>query len=380
MEIKNDIPIVVHIIYKLDIGGLETVLVEFINRCPRETYRHIILCLTDFTSFKDRINNPDVEVVALHKQSGKDLKIFFKVLSFLRAVNPKIVHTYNLASLEYQLAAFICGIPLRIHAEHGRDISDIYGENKKYILLRRVMNLVLHHWVPVSKELALWLVEKVKISEKKIRLIHNGVDTKTFQPSFLQTHSPIEQVLPKKSNSFTIGSIGRLDGVKDHQNLIMAFSLLLEKVKHDDIVLKLQIVGEGPERNRLEAVIARHHLEKSVDLAGAKNNISEVLHAMDIFVLPSKAEGIPMTVLEACASGLPIVATDVGGLNEIITENKNGFLVEPGEPDELAKAIGNYLTNAELISAHGLCGRKHIVENFSLDKMTNSYLALYDGH
>lgn len=365
-------PTVVHIIYRLDIGGLETVLVEFINRCQEDEFKHVILCLTDFTSFKNRIRNKNIKVIALHKKPGNDIGAFFNIFSLLKSIKPEVVHTYNISCLEYQLAAFLARIHLRIHAEHGRDNSDIYGENKKYNLLRKVMDWVVHYWVPVSEDLKNWLIEKVKIPEKKVILIHNGVDLETFN---------LGRQCTTDRREFVVGTVGRLDAVKDHKNLIVAFSQVYEKFKQDGVSLRLKIVGEGVERLSLEKLIAKLALENFIELQGAKENIAEILNGFDVFVLSSRAEGIPMTVLEACSSGLPVVATDVGGLREIIEENGSiGFLVPPEEPEALAEAICKYYNDADLIYQHGSLGKERMAEKFSLNKMTSEYLALYHDY
>ena len=118
---------IVHIIYRLDVGGLETVLVALINRLPSKEYIHLIICLTTYTSFRDRLCNDNVRIIALDKKPGKDVRIFFRIFAILAKEQPHIVHTYNIATLEYQVAAFLARVRLRIHAEHGRDFSDLKG-------------------------------------------------------------------------------------------------------------------------------------------------------------------------------------------------------------------------------------------------------------
>ena len=113
-------------------GGLENGLVNVINRMPADRYRHVIISLIDYTDFRNRIKNPNVEVYALHKRPGKDLRLYAKLWRLFRILKPDIVHTRNLATLEAQLPAMVAGVPHRIHGEHGRDIEDLDGTRRKY--------------------------------------------------------------------------------------------------------------------------------------------------------------------------------------------------------------------------------------------------------
>lgn len=366
------IPRIVHVIYRLDIGGLETVLVEFVNRCPADMYRHVILCLTESTSFRERIKNNNVEVIELHKKSGKDVRIFFKILRLFSALKPFVVHTYNIACLEYQIAAKLTGVPIRIHAEHGRENSDLFGTNTKYNVFRKIMDFVVHYWIPVSKDLERWLIEIVRIPPKKIQLIHNGVDTSAFLP--------LRNSQKEQKKYFIIGTVGRLDPVKDHKSLISAVSEIEQRHEHFRGKIKLQIIGDGQERVSLERLVKELSLENVVEFLGARNDVRELLNTFDLFCLSSKAEGIPMTILEAYSCQCPVVATNVGGIPEIIGENGDiGLLVAPGDPSKIADAIVKYIENPGLAISHGKKGRERMITNFSLDKMTSAYMTLYKG-
>lgn len=366
------LPVIVHMIYRLDIGGLETVLVSFLNQCPEEKYFHVILCLTESTLFEKRIKNRNVKIIALNKKPGKGFGLLFKVFALLRSVKPKVFHSYNIACLEYQVGAMLAGVPVRVHAEHGRDNSDIHGDNKKYILLRKVVDFAVHSWVPVSRDLDRWLVQKVGISSLKIRMIHNGVDANKFVPVKI---SRIDQ-----NKKFIVGTVGRLDPIKGHKNLIIAFAKVINKYGNDFGDIRLRIVGEGPERPALEKLIVQLGLQRVIDLSGASDAILLELGGFDLFVLSSKAEGIPMTVLEACACELPVVATNVGGLPEIFnTFEKIGELVTSENTDLLENAIGSYITTPKKRLKHGAAGRRRILEKFSLTDMVEQYLDLYNG-
>ena len=169
-----------------------------------------------------------------------------------------------------------------------------------------------------------------------------------------------------------------MDPIKDHVTLLRALRLIITNTIVQQRPVQLWIIGDGPERERLQRVIDQENLSDQAELLGEQDNISELLSSADVFVLTSLAEGIPMTVLEAAAVGLPVIATDVGGLSEIVQEGESGFLVPSGSPQSIATAIRRYLENPPLLLKHGEVGRQFIIEHFCLDMMTQNYAHLYE--
>lgn len=361
--------VVLHLVYRFDIGGLETVLVNLINTLPAENFRHVIVALTDSNpQMKAAIKTNNVEVIDLQKQPGNDPKIHYRLWKLFRQYRPQIVHSYNIATLEYQFIAFLAGVPFRIHAEHGRDIYDLDGSNKKYQILRRILNPFIHYWVPVSQELAVWLKDTVKIPARKVQLIYNGIDLELYKP----INRPHKEI-------FTVGAVGRMVPVKDQLTLVKAIEYLLKQTPDIRNKLRLIIVGDGELLPTIQAYICEHHLQDDIDLLGARNDVSEILKTIDVFVLPSLAEGIALTLLEAMASGLPVIATNVGGNPELVEDGVNGMLVPSQSLGALAQAIEYYLNHGEVCSKQGEQGRKKIESYFSIDAMANNYLACYQS-
>ena len=142
-----------HIIYALKTGGLENGLVNLINNLPAEKFKHSIVCLTDFDDFAERIKRNDVEIVSLHKNPGQDFGLYLKLYRVLRRIKPNVVHTRNMTAIEMQIPAFFAKVKVRVHGEHGWDISDPQGKNKKYQWIRKVCGLVINRFIPLSKEL-----------------------------------------------------------------------------------------------------------------------------------------------------------------------------------------------------------------------------------
>jgi len=369
-------PLIVHLTYILDFGGLETLIVETINRMPVDQYRHAIVCLTKFTDFRERITRPDVEVIALDKQPGLGLDTHVKLWKLLRRMKPTILHTYNLATAEYAFTAAMAGVPVRVHAEHGRDAGDPEGKNPKHRLLRRLLSPFIDSYVAVSNDLELWLKRDVGIADKKVLFIDNGVDTSRFVPLAPGTLPPSLFAIPP--GCFVIGTVGRIQDVKNHAGLIEAFIQLRELLPQRRDSMKLVIVGAGPLLPALERQIAAADIGDAVLLPGGRDDIAAVMQTFSLFVMSSIAEGMPVTLLEAMSSGLPVVSTRVGGIPDLVIDNETGALVPAGDPQALAAALAAYVRAPSLARRHGATARARIVQKYSIDAMLASYVALYD--
>lgn len=375
-------PLIAHVIFHFGVGGLENGLVNLINHIPETRYRHAIVCLKGVSEFHKRLNRKDVEIIALNKREGKDFSIYGKLSDVFRRLNPDIVHTRNLAAMEAQVVAAMSGVKARVHGEHGRDIFDLEGKNRKYNLLRKAIRPFVHHFTAVSKDLERWLVDTVKVPQTRVHQIYNGVEHLRFRPD---NTVPVE-TLPLgflDGNPFVVGGVGRMAEVKDFPTLVKAFLLLREKLSATDRPIRLVIIGDGIAKAQCEALLRSANIEQFAWLPGEREDIPQLMAMMDLFVLPSLAEGISNTILEAMASGLPVVATRVGGNSELVSVGETGYLVSPGNPPALAQAIDNYYRNDVMVHEHGVRAREIIERRFSMRAMTNGYLAVYDqalGH
>lgn len=377
-EPSNSPPLVVHIIFRLAMGGLENGLVNLINTMPPDRYRHAIISLTDCTDFQHRIKRDGVSVIALRKRPGHDLGVYWRAWRSLRAMRPAIVHTRNFPTLEFLAVAACAGTAKRIHGEHGRDIYDLDGSNRTYNMFRRMMKAMVHHYVAVSQDLAGWLVRTVGVAPVRLAQIYNGVNTVRFhpQPAQVVEGCPPGFLVP---DALVIGTVGRMQTVKDQLTLVRAFIYLLETVPHAHKVLRLVMVGEGPLYEDAIRLLRESRVEPYAWLPGARSDIPEMLRVLDVFVLPSLAEGISNTILEAMASGLPVIATRVGGNVELVQDAQTGFLVPASDPVAMAQSIRTYLDDRTLLACHGEAARKRAEAEFSLDAMISRYLSVYDG-
>ena len=365
-------PLVVHLTYALDVGGLETLLVECINRMPVERYRHALVCLTRYSSFAERITQPGVELYALHKPPGNGLQTHVDFYRLMRKLRPSILHTYNLAAMEYCFTGAVAGVPVRVHAEHGRDAADPHGLNKKHNFLRRHLAPFIDRYVPVSDDLQRWLGEVVGVAKAKTLLIKNGVDTTRFNA---RPDAPTAS--PWGPDDIVIGTVARIQDIKNHRGLVEAFIALRQQLPEQR--LRLSILGDGPLYAALQAQVAAAGLNDVVWLPGARADVADLLHSFTIFTLPSLAEGTPVSLLEAMACALPVVASNVGGIPEVIRDGEHGTLVPPRDTGALAAALARYVTDPALAGAHGAAARARIEQQYSMTAMVSAYTGLYDS-
>jgi sugar transferase (PEP-CTERM/EpsH1 system associated) len=367
--------LIAHVIYRLDVGGLENGLVNLINNMSTENYNHVIICLTDFTDFIKRFNRK-IEIYALNKKEGNDFGLYFRFYKLIKKLKPDIVHTRNLATLEMQFPSFLAGIQYRIHGEHGRGIQDPDGTNKKNIIIRRIFSFFVNRYIPLSKDLESYLIDKVKVSRKRITQIYNGVDTGKFIPEDDKKYNILPDNLLSR-DMVIVGTVGRMDYVKDQVTLAKAFVNTIVKEGETVDQVRLIMIGDGALRADVTDVLNKGHAREKSWLAGTRSDIPELMRLMDIFVLPSLAEGISNTILEAMSTGLPVIATDVGGNGELVDDTTTGYLVPKDDPDAMSEAIIRYVKAPELRRAHGTNARSRILEKFSIESMVKAYEAVY---
>lgn len=356
---------IVHVIYRLDFGGLENGLVNLINRSP-VGFEHIIVTQCGVNpEFSKRIQIP-VQLFDLVKQPGQDKGMYLRLYRLLKQINPDIVHTRNLATIECQIPAFLAGVPYRIHGEHGWDVSDPEGRVRKYQFLRRICGLFIHRFVPLSSHLETYLTSAVGIPAKKVTRICNGVDLSRFKP---KSESKSDDGVLK------LICVGRLEQIKGHRYLLEALNLLKQQKLAEKV--NLTLVGEGSCRDSLMTYISKNDLSHCVNMIGARSDIPELMQEAQGFVLPSEAEGISNTVLEAMATGLPVIATQVGGNSDLIVPEETGFLVPSKSPAAMAEAIRVWLANPAKRVEQGKRAAQRAKATFSLEAMAANYYNLY---
>lgn len=376
MTATNDSrPLIAHVVYRFDVGGLENGVANLVNRLPAARFRHAVIALTEVTDFRRRIQRADVEFVALGKGAGHGIKLAPQLYRLFRRLRPSIVHTRNLAALEATLPAALARVPVRLHGEHGWDVSDPGGENRKNRLIRRLYRPFVTHYVALSADLERYLRQRVGVPAARVSQIYNGVDTARFVPP--PVRSAIEGC-PFASGDWLVGTVGRLAAVKNQAALVRAVARACTQDSEAAARMRLVIVGDGPQRGKVEDALRASGVADRVWLAGARDDVAAILRGLDCFVLPSIAEGVSNTILEAMASGLPVVATGVGGNPELIDDGVSGRLVPAGDDDALAAVLLDCMRDGPRAQRLGRAARLTVERRFSLDRMAADYAGLYE--
>lgn len=372
-------PLVAHVIFRLAVGGLENGLINLINRIPDREFRHAIVCIDGFTDFRKRIDRDDVEIIAINKKPGTDAAALVRLYKEFRRLQPSVVHTRNIAALDALLPALLAGVKVRIHGEHGWDIGDVDGGSAKHRFLRRVHAPLIKRYVTVSKHLESYLTKDVGIDRARVSQIYNGVDTSKYRPAHPgeRQHLPLRQKFGE--TAVLIGTVGRLNPVKDQMSLVEAFVRLLQRYPEMRETVRLVVVGDGPVRDRIQGRVTAAGLEDLAWIPGSRDDVSQILRSLDVFVLPSLAEGVSNTILEAMASGVPVVATAVGGNVELVEDGLTGSLVAPADSAALSDAIADYVRSPDRRRRHGLAARGVAEEKFGIAQMVDAYRTTYQN-
>ncbi|EHR72000.1 sugar transferase, PEP-CTERM/EpsH1 system associated [Burkholderiales bacterium JOSHI_001] len=381
MNLRTAPPLILHVIHQFATGGLENGLVNLINHLPHDRFRHAVACVEDYTDFGRRVRREDTSLHALHRSRKGVWQVRRELYALCRKLRPSIVHTRGLSGLDALMPAALAGVQHRIHGEHGWDMHDLNGRDWKTALLKRAHSPLVERYITVSQDLGNYLEQRIHVKRQRITTICNGVDTQRFQPR--GPSSP--RLLPEgfaPPGCVVIGTVGRLQPVKDQQLLLQAFSRLQRPAADPSgagaAALRLVLVGDGPLQSDLQAQAQALGIAERTWFAGDRSDVAALLQQLDVFVLPSLAEGISNTLLEAMATGLPLVATRVGGNVELVQDGENGSLVPVGDAAALAQALQALVDNPAQRQAQGAASRQRAERQFSLDAMVAQYQRVYE--
>jgi glycosyltransferase involved in cell wall biosynthesis len=350
---------VVHVAQNLEMGGLERLLVEFARRENRAQFDLHFLLLGKPGVLASEVRAAGWPVTALHQDEGFRPLLYLRLLWHFLRVQPDAVHTHDDRPLIYAApAARLARVRRVIHTRHAGGYVRVTA---RQAALRQFAARQVDAFVCVSRDAA-EMARDEGTPEKILRVVPNGIDLERFRPGVYPATGPAVVV-------------ARLIPEKDIATLIKATSLVVPHAPD----FRLVIAGDGPCRPELGALVARLELTDRVTFLGVVQDVPPLLASARLFVLPSLSEGISLTLLEAMASGLPVVATRVGGNPEVVADGTTGLLVPSGHPVALAEAIVSIYTNPARGVTLGRAGRARVEQFFDLTRMIRSYEALYRG-
>ncbi len=356
---------VMHLVYRLAGGGMEHNIVKLANAHDRSRVVPSICSCQPADRLKERLD-PSVPLIELSRRHGNDLRLIAQLVRLFRRERPDVLHTHAWGTLcEGFVAARLAGVPVIVHGEHGT-----FDARRLNLRIQRCVWGRVDRVLSVSSRLAERLSREVGFPANEITVIRNGVDLARLGGG---VRSILRDSLGVKAHESLIGTVGRLEPVKDHEMLLAALAML----RNSGVAFRAVIVGEGSQATVLRRRAVDLGLEGTVHFTGARSDIENVLAAMDLFVMPSRSEGLSNTIIEAMAAGLPVLSTNVGGADELITNGVTGRLVPPANPELLARAAAHLLENPNERALMGQAARRRAVSEFGLDRMVREYEDLY---
>jgi glycosyltransferase involved in cell wall biosynthesis len=349
---------IVHVSFGLDVGGQEKLLAEFARHADREAFELHVISIGHRGPLAGEIEACGWGVTALGVPSGLRPGLVFRLAAWMRRWRPAVVHTHDNRALFYAgPAARLVGLrrPRVVHTRHWWKLD----MSPREAATHRRFAALADRFVCVS-ELVRQASEREGIAPEKLRTILNGIDMTRFAYQGPYDGGPIV-------------TVARLSPEKDVANLVRGLAVLARTVP----AARAEIAGGGACLNELRALAAELGVADRITFLGEVRDVPAVLARAALFVLPSRAEGIPLTLLEAMARGLPVVATRVGGVPEVVVEGETGWLVPPSDPDALAAAIAQVVDDPELGRRLGLAGRRRGERVFDVRRMVADYEAMY---
>lgn len=359
---------VLQVTHDLGIGGLPRVVVTLARTIDRTRFDVSVLCMNAAGALARELEEEGIPVITVPSPRQPDYLAALRVFRILRRSRIDVLHTHNTQPfLEAGLAGRLAGVKTLVHTEHGRAWPDL----RRYVWGERIMARFAYRVVGVSEETSAQLIEFGGIDPEKVVTIRNGIDPRPFDRS--AGRSSTRRELGIAEGVPVICTVARFQREKGVDVLIDALPAIVRSIP--DLVCL--IVGYGEQGDELQARARGHGVEGYARFLGARQDVADLLMASDCFVLPSRREGLPMTILEAMAAGRPVVATRVGGIPGAVTDGKTGVLVEPESPAALASALVGLLAAPERAQAYGDEARKRFDADFSARSMTREYENLY---
>jgi glycosyltransferase involved in cell wall biosynthesis len=362
---------VLHIIHGLSWGGAENQVVTLAPALSGDRYTIHVCCLQNEGAQANALRTRGIQVVSLNMRLRYWPIAVYRLYRLIERLKPQIVHThlYN-TGIWGRLVSKLAGVPVILTTEAGMTV----WKKRRHLLLERFVNRFTDKMIAVSEDIRQRRIHLEGVPPEKIITIPAAVDIKRF--SQMKSREQARTELDIETSSPVIGTVARLVAAKRLDYLLEAARAVCETVPQ----ARFLIVGDGPLRKELESQAMQLDLAPEyVRFLGNRQDVTDFLSALDIFVLSSEREGLPVSLLEAMAASRPVVATQVGGIPQVIQDRHNGLLVPPHDPAGLAKAIIALIKDSTLRESMAREGYRTVEARFSTDVVGQQIIALYDS-
>ncbi|MGH9836703.1 MAG: glycosyltransferase [Blastocatellia bacterium] len=361
---------ILHVLDSLGVGGMERVVIDVVNNLDQSQFDHAVCCISRKGEAAGHLRE-GTRCIDLGKGAGADYLAPVKIARLINEESPDIIHTQSWSGVDAAIAKMVTRAARLVHSEHGRNYPHIHSEPLKRKVARRCLYHLSDAVFAISAEVRDYYCRETGFPRERMWVIHNGVDLRRIDGA----DGGARAELGIGPEDFVVGSVARLDATKDTITLARAFARLYRLRRERN--LKLLIVGDGDQKAAIENFVTEQGLKAAVIFTGLRHDAPRLYGAMNVFALSSLSEGMPLTVLEAMSARLPVVATNVGALPELVEEGETGFLVEPKDDQALAERLARFGSEAELARRFGAAARRKIERKYSLELMLRRYADLY---
>jgi glycosyltransferase involved in cell wall biosynthesis len=363
-------PVICQLLHSLRVGGAE-VLAARLARQLRDRFRFRFVCLDELGTLGEELRGDGFPVHVVGRRPGVDFSCALQLARLLRRERVDLLHVHQYTPFFYGMTArLLCRRPVVLFTEHGRWHPDY--PRRKRILANRLLLERRDRVVGVGAAVRRALVDNEGIGAGRVAVIYNGIDLAAYHNG-VDRRLAVRREIGVDAGAFLILQVARLDSLKDHLTALRT----VERVANRRPDARLVLAGEGPERPAIQEFIDRHNLAERVRLLGLRTDVGRLLAAADAFLLTSISEGIPLTLIEAMAARLPVVATNVGGVGEVVADGTTGLLAPAGADAGLADHLVRLAEDAELRRRLGRQGRERAEALFSETQMLQAYADLY---
>lgn len=374
---SNDVPKsyrikIVYLITDLKLAGAQKVLLQVVQNLNRDKYLPFVVCLFGSDSpITKELKSSKVPVIDLEMKSKYNLVPIIRLLRFLLLTKPVILHSSLFhANIIGRIIGKLARVPIIISWRHSTKIGGRFR-----VIVNKITSNLDDAKTAISPKIRDLMIEETGFDPKNVFIVHNCIDLKNFHPPSSKQIIISRNKLNLNSHNFVIGSVARLHFDKGIDILIKS----IKKLNDESVIpnIKCLIIGKGPEYKKLKSLTRKYKIDKIVVFPGERENIPDILFAIDLFVLPSRVEGISISFLEAMASGLPIIGTNVGSTPDIIKNYETGILIPPNNPVILAQKILEIYSSPTLGYELGENARKYVQNYYSIEKTIDELDHIY---